>query len=199
MTWIGPIKLFWKVAIKIVLWCCQISWQALHESRHQKRFNKHILTLSRHSITFESEVILIFVTVSMYQLSNSRVSWSEILFNFLDGKLLRIYSYKDENHFAFKKKMVDNVQIFFWITSRFDGRFMQRLSRDLTTSANNFYGLLFKKFYWTDSCHWSLFLSIVLPPLMSLRCFLYLVLPPLTQCTNANKLCWVALYLFIKA
>ena len=79
MTWIGPIKLFWKVAIKIVLWCCQILWQALHESRHQKRFNKHILTLSRHSITFESEVILIFVTVSMYQLSNYRVlqCWTE--------------------------------------------------------------------------------------------------------------------------
>ena len=159
MTWIGPIKLFWKVAIKIVLWCCQISWQALHESRHQKRFNKHILTLSRHSITFESEVILIFVTVSMYQLSNSRVSWSEILYNYLNGKLLRIYSYKDENIFAFEKKLVDNVQIFFWTTSSFDGRFMQRLSRDLTTSANNFYGLLFKKFYWTDSCHWYLFLS----------------------------------------
>ena len=97
-------KTFWKVAIKIVLWCCQISWQALHESRHQKRFNKHILTLSRHSITFESEVILIFVTVSMYQLSNSRVSWSEILYNFFGWKVVTyLHSKRWESLFFLKK------------------------------------------------------------------------------------------------
>ena len=106
----------------------------------------------------------------MYQLSNSRVSWYEILYNFLDGKLLRIYGYKDENHLL-SKKNGDNVQILFWIISRFDGRFMQRLSRDLTTSANNFYGLLFKKFDWTDWCHWYLFYLVLPPALFSLFTF----------------------------
>ena len=35
---------------------------------------------------------------------------------------------------------------------------------------------------------WLLFKKVLLDRFMSSRCFLYLVLPPITQCSNANKL-----------
>ena len=60
---------------------------------------------------------------------------------------------------------------------------------------------LLNRFWWRDSCnacheiwqhHKTIFMAtfqkVLLDRFMSSRCFLYLVLPPLTQCTNANKL-----------
>ena len=99
------------------------------------------------------------------------IFWTMKLYNWKVGTYLQLQRWVSLRFQKWWSALITSKYVY-WIA--FDGG----IHATLVTRFDN----IIKRFLWL------LFKKVLLDRFMSSRCFLYLVLPPLTQCTNANKL-----------